>query len=242
MKELRTLKQMIEERRPTDRPMVIAVDFDGTLCTNKYPKIGEPNRLLIELLREEQIEHETEIILWSCRTGSDLEFAYAWLWTRLKSFDYTPKVYKNENPSKSIDLFGGDSRKVFADFYIDDRSMEYDILWGEEEIVDDTPISDLEIKEVTEQDIKEAKNILVWDEHSNPIGVVLWPLFLRKFGLRGANIKIARNEKEALNAFYGDNCFNPFEEVLIILDRDVVFPKNSLNLPKCTIEIRRFTY
>ena len=26
---------------------VIAVDFDGTLCENKYPKIGEPNRELI---------------------------------------------------------------------------------------------------------------------------------------------------------------------------------------------------
>lgn len=237
MKELRTLKQMIEERRPADYPMVIAVDFDGTLCTNKYPKIGEPNRLLIELLREEQIEHETEIILWSCRTGSELEFAYAWLWTRLKSIDYTPKVYKNENPPKIVDLFGGDSRKVFADFYIDDRSMEHDILWGE-----DAPISDLEIKEVTKQDIEEAKNILIWDECPNPIGRILWPFFLRKFSLRGINIKVVKDGKEATDAFYGMGCFNPFEEVLIILDRDTVFPKNSLNLPKCTIKIRRFIY
>ena len=33
---------------------IIAVDFDGTLCENKYPKIGEPNKELIEQLAEER--------------------------------------------------------------------------------------------------------------------------------------------------------------------------------------------
>ena len=32
----------------------IAVDFDGTLCENRYPKIGEPNTELIRQLNEEQ--------------------------------------------------------------------------------------------------------------------------------------------------------------------------------------------
>ena len=32
----------------------IAVDFDGTLCENKYPKIGTANTALIEQLKEEK--------------------------------------------------------------------------------------------------------------------------------------------------------------------------------------------
>ena len=29
---------------------IIAVDFDGTLCFNNWPELGEPNRPLIEYL------------------------------------------------------------------------------------------------------------------------------------------------------------------------------------------------
>lgn len=34
---------------------IIAVDFDGTLCTNKYPDIGEPNKNLIAYLKKETV-------------------------------------------------------------------------------------------------------------------------------------------------------------------------------------------
>ena len=30
--------------------MIIAVDFDGTLCEHQYPEIGEPNLKLINIL------------------------------------------------------------------------------------------------------------------------------------------------------------------------------------------------
>jgi hydroxymethylpyrimidine pyrophosphatase-like HAD family hydrolase len=33
---------------------IIAVDFDGTLCANKYPKIGAPNVTLIRHLIEQR--------------------------------------------------------------------------------------------------------------------------------------------------------------------------------------------
>ena len=33
---------------------IIAVDFDGTLCTNLYPAIGEPNEKLIKYLLNRQ--------------------------------------------------------------------------------------------------------------------------------------------------------------------------------------------
>jgi hydroxymethylpyrimidine pyrophosphatase-like HAD family hydrolase len=31
---------------------IIAADFDGTLCENKWPEIGEPNKELIAYLKE----------------------------------------------------------------------------------------------------------------------------------------------------------------------------------------------
>lgn len=33
---------------------IIAVDFDGTLCENKWPEIGMPNEELIEYLKKRQ--------------------------------------------------------------------------------------------------------------------------------------------------------------------------------------------
>lgn len=51
---------------------IIAVDFDGTLCRNQYPEIGEPNNALIEYLKTRQnMGHK--LILWTCRVGDKLE-------------------------------------------------------------------------------------------------------------------------------------------------------------------------
>lgn len=43
---------------------IIAVDFDGTLCTNKYPDIGEPNKNLIAYLKKRQSNGD-KLILWT---------------------------------------------------------------------------------------------------------------------------------------------------------------------------------
>lgn len=34
---------------------IIAVDFDGTLCYSNWPELGEPNRPLIEMLKNYHI-------------------------------------------------------------------------------------------------------------------------------------------------------------------------------------------
>lgn len=39
----------------TAKYKIIAVDFDGTLCKDCYPDIGEPNQRLIEYLRKRKI-------------------------------------------------------------------------------------------------------------------------------------------------------------------------------------------
>lgn len=38
---------------------IIAVDFDGTLCENKWPEIGEANEDMIYYLRKRQAEGDS---------------------------------------------------------------------------------------------------------------------------------------------------------------------------------------
>lgn len=54
----------------------IAIDFDGCLCENRYPAIGEPFLPVIAAARLEQSEG-ADLILWTCREGKALEEAVA---------------------------------------------------------------------------------------------------------------------------------------------------------------------
>ena len=98
---------------------VIAVDFDGTLCENMYPKIGEANTELISQLIEAQ-KDGAEVILWTCRTGQRLKEAVAWSKRQGLRFDYV-----NRNTSERIKAYRSDCRKISADVYIDDRSAVF---------------------------------------------------------------------------------------------------------------------
>lgn len=95
---------------------VIATDFDGTLCENKWPDIGEPNDEIIQYLINEQ-RLGAKLILWTCRTKEKLEDAIIWCAERNLNFDAI-----NENIPEAIELFGEDTRKVFAHEYIDDHA------------------------------------------------------------------------------------------------------------------------
>ena len=97
------------------RGRIIAVDFDGTLCRDCYPKIGEANEGLIRSLKELRAQGD-RLILWTCRQGERLEEALFFCMARGLFFDAV-----NENLPETIETFGGDSRKIFADIYIDDR-------------------------------------------------------------------------------------------------------------------------
>lgn len=96
------------------RHKIIAVDFDGTLCTNCYPYIGDPNLLLFDYLKIQK-EHGSKIILWTCRAGEILDEAVAWCKDKGLTFDAV-----NENLPEIIEAFGSDTRKIFANEYIDD--------------------------------------------------------------------------------------------------------------------------
>lgn len=92
--------------------MIIAVDFDNTL------QIGnKANIVLINKLKISQ-QKGNVIILWTCREGKRLQEAV----TFLNNNGFRPN-YINCNSVEGIKIMGHDSRKVYADLYIDDKSM-----------------------------------------------------------------------------------------------------------------------
>ena len=97
------------------RNSIIAVDFDGTLCKDIYPGIGEANAKLIDFLQA-MICMGAKVILWTCRCGDRLKEAVKWCEEHGLIF-----AAVNENLPEMIEEYGSDSRKIFADYYIDDK-------------------------------------------------------------------------------------------------------------------------
>lgn len=102
------------------RAPIIAVDFDGTLCENKWPEIGAPRQAIIDYCKGAAAAG-VRLILWTNRTGDLLAEAVAWCATRELHFDAV-----NENLPEVIAAFGGDTRKIVADMYIDDKAVPAD--------------------------------------------------------------------------------------------------------------------
>ena len=102
----------------------IAVDFDGTLCENKFPDIGAPKPLVIEYINRQQAMG-AHIILYTCRENGTRR---ALLDEALQfCAEHEIKIYAvNENPDSTFPEeygTGFDGRKVFADIYIDDKAI-----------------------------------------------------------------------------------------------------------------------
>ncbi len=97
---------------------VIAVDFDGTLSLGEYPACGPANQPLIKVIKKllsEPPETRPYYILWTSRTGTDLEKAVTWLKNQGLVFDGV-----NKHPKETKANY---TRKVFADLYIDDKAI-----------------------------------------------------------------------------------------------------------------------
>lgn len=95
---------------------IIAVDFDGTLCINEFPEIGEPITDTIEYIKKKK-KNGDKIILWTSRNEEQTKKAVEWCSEQGLTFDAV-----NENLPEIIEAFGGDCRKIFANEYIDDRN------------------------------------------------------------------------------------------------------------------------
>jgi len=118
------MKQFIKKLLPNreehfkvpSKPLIIAVDFDGTCVRDAYPKVGEAMPGSVQTLHS-LLLREHRLILWTCREGEQLRDAIDWF----KEKDLT-LFGVNETPIEG-DFRKGGGRKVFADLYIDDRNF-----------------------------------------------------------------------------------------------------------------------
>lgn len=99
---------------------IIAIDFDGCLCTNNWPDVGEPNWNVINRARDEQ-KNGAKLILWTCRDGPVLDAAVKACESWGLTFDAV-----NENLDFLIKKWGNDTRKIGASEYWDDRAVRMD--------------------------------------------------------------------------------------------------------------------
>ena len=101
-----------------DDKYIYAVDFDGTLAFGKWPETKDPHEELIKYLIQQRIKGN-KVILWTNRSGDLLNEAVRFCRIYGLEFDAV-----NENLPEMIEAYGSDSRKISADFYIDDRSYD----------------------------------------------------------------------------------------------------------------------
>ncbi len=104
--------------------LLIAVDFDGTIVEDAYPKIGTPKIFAFETLKRlEQDGHR--LILWTYRCGKRLDEAVNFC--KDNGIDFY--AVNNSFPEEIFE--GKVSRKINADYFIDDRNIGGFIGWGE---------------------------------------------------------------------------------------------------------------
>ena len=106
--------------------MIIAVDFDGTIVEHKYPEIGKEVPFAIDTLKM-LIKDQHRLILWSVREGALLDEAVEWCRARGVEFYAVNKDYPEEEKEKNNHF----SRKLKADFFIDDRNVGGLPEWGQ---------------------------------------------------------------------------------------------------------------
>lgn len=105
--------------------MTIAVDFDGTIVTHEYPKIGKPIPFAIQSLIQLQKEGHL-IILWSVREGQLLQDAVDYCHERGLDFYSVNSNFPEENSLQD----NMTAHKLTADIFIDDRNIGGLPEWG----------------------------------------------------------------------------------------------------------------
>ena len=104
--------------------LTIAVDFDGTIVEDEYPRIGRPIIFAFDTLKKLQ-ENGHRLILWTYRKGSSLQDA-------VKFCEENGVIFYAVNCSFPEEEFDSShSRKIHADVFIDDRNIGGLKSWGE---------------------------------------------------------------------------------------------------------------
>lgn len=97
--------------------MILAIDFDGTIVEDKYPSIGTIKWGAKEYINMLYNDGYT-IIIWTCRTGKALKEAKQWL-----QANGIKHHHVNKSCPANVAKYKVDTRKVYADMYIDDKMM-----------------------------------------------------------------------------------------------------------------------
>lgn len=104
--------------------LIVAIDFDGTIVEDAYPKIGKPRLFAFETLKRLQDDGH-RLILWTYRNGSKLDEAVAFCQENGIQFYAVNRSFPEEEFNTSH------SRKIYADLFIDDRNLGGILGWGE---------------------------------------------------------------------------------------------------------------
>lgn len=112
------LPQAPEETVPRAwrRPTIYAIDFDGTIVENEFPKIGKIIPEAEEFIRELHARGN-KWILYTMREGESLQQALEFL----AMIDLLPDAV-NDNLPEMCQFYGNNPRKIFANVYIDDHN------------------------------------------------------------------------------------------------------------------------
>lgn len=97
-------------------PKVVAIDFDGTLVEDRFPDIGRPYENMFNLVKVLQ-DKGVKVVLWTSRDGERLEKAISFCNDKGIVFDAV-----NENIKEVQEMFHTDTRKIYADIYLDDKA------------------------------------------------------------------------------------------------------------------------
>jgi len=104
---------------------IIAIDFDGTIVEDSYPKIGKTKLFAFETMKRLKSEGY-RLVLWTFRNGRYLDEA-------IKFCKKNGLEFYAINSSFEGEIFEGNkqSRKINADIFIDDRNLGGFPGWGE---------------------------------------------------------------------------------------------------------------
>ena len=102
----------------------VAVDFDGTLCADAFPEVGEPKAIVIDYVKQLAAEGSKIILYTSRENGTRKLLNEAVVFCEAQEI---PLYAVNENPgnphAEKNGLKHSDGRKVYADLYIDDKAV-----------------------------------------------------------------------------------------------------------------------
>ncbi|GGG41342.1 BT0820 family HAD-type phosphatase [Bizionia arctica] len=104
--------------------LILAIDFDGTIVDDAYPKIGRPKLFAFETLKRLQQDGH-RLILWTYRSDVRLQEAVDFCQDNGLNFYAVNRSFPEEEFDSSK------SRKIHADLFIDDRNIGGFIGWGE---------------------------------------------------------------------------------------------------------------